>query len=148
MMKKILVMDDDSAVRMLYSEELTDEGYDVITCSDPTELTDLIEQKGPDLLLMDTRLDGCSGLDLLQSIRDRYSEMPVILCTAYPAFKYDIKSVAADDYVVKSSNLQELKDKIRNVLYGDRTLQPENDVYPEKRINIEYQETFDWKNGG
>ena len=54
-----------------------------------------------------------NGLDLLQEIRNANYRMPVILCTAYSSFKYDLKSIAADDYVVKSADLTELKLKIK-----------------------------------
>ena len=53
------------------------------------------------------------GLDLLQDIRNNYYDLPVILFTAYPEFKHDLRSIAADYYVVKSADLDELKVKIR-----------------------------------
>jgi DNA-binding response OmpR family regulator len=133
MMNKILIVDDDAAIRMLYEDELTDEGYEVLTCGEGPRVMHLIEQNGPDLLLMDIRLDGSSGLDILQGIRNRYTELPVILCTAYPAYKYDMKSVAADDYVVKSSDLKELKEKIGKILHGDKSLAPVEELCEEKK---------------
>lgn len=122
--------------RMLYEDELTDEGYEVFKCGDGSRVMDLIEQNGPDLLLMDIRLDGSNGLDLLQGIRDRYPALPVILCTAYPAYTYDMKSVAADDYVVKRSDLRELKKKIGKILHGDKSLAPVKDLCEEKKVSI------------
>ena len=95
-----------------------DEGYEVFTCDEVSRVMDLIADTAPDLLLIDIRLDGYSGLDLLQDTKTSYPALPVILCTGYPAYKYDMKSVAADDYVVKSSNLRELKEKIGKILYG------------------------------
>jgi DNA-binding response OmpR family regulator len=58
------------------------------------------------------------GLDLLQDIRKTYYDLPVILCSAYPVYKYDLKSIAADYYVVKNSTLEELKLKIKMALEG------------------------------
>ncbi|MCK4788702.1 MAG: hypothetical protein KAV87_33475, partial [Desulfobacteraceae bacterium] len=58
------------------------------------------------------------GLDLLQDIRNTYYDLPVILCTAYYDYKYDLKSIAADYYVVKSSNMKNLKAKIRMAIEG------------------------------
>ncbi len=54
-----------------------------------------------------------SGLDLLQEIRTENQKIPVILSTAYDSYQHDIKSIAADYYVVKSVDLTELKDKVR-----------------------------------
>jgi two-component system response regulator (stage 0 sporulation protein F) len=62
---------------------------------------------------LDIKLGANDGLDLLQDIRNTYYDLPVVMCTAYPDFKYDLKSIAADYYVVKSSDLRELKRKIK-----------------------------------
>jgi DNA-binding NtrC family response regulator len=54
----------------------------------------------------------------LQEIRNRYYDLPVILCSAYEVFKRDVKAIAADAYVVKSSDLTPLKKAIRRALEG------------------------------
>ena len=118
-MNKILVVDDEVSIQILYSDELTEEGYEVITCGDGSRLMALIEQEGPDIVVMDIKLGKYNGLDLLQDIRNTYYDLAVILCTAYPAFKNDLKSIAADYYVVKSSNLSELKFNIKVTLEGE-----------------------------
>ena len=115
-MSKILIVDDDVPIQILYSDELTEEGYEVITTGDGMGLLGLIEEAQPDLVVLDIRLGECSGLDLLQDIRNTYYELPVILCSAYSAFKYDPKSIAADYFVVKSSDFSELKVKIKMAL--------------------------------
>jgi two-component system response regulator (stage 0 sporulation protein F) len=115
-MIKILVVDDEKSIQILYEEELSEEGYEVITIGDGTGLVRLIEEKTPDLVILDIRLGEHNGLDLLQEIRNTFYDLPVILCTAYPAFKHDLRSIAADHYVVKSSNMKELKLKVRMAL--------------------------------
>ena len=115
-MRRILLVDDEESTRLLYAEELFDEGYEVITTSDCSGLMDLIKKQRPDLIVLDIRLGEWDGLDLLQEIRSTYYDMPVILCSAYSIYKYDIKSLAADYYVVKSYNLTELKLKIKKAL--------------------------------
>jgi len=112
-MTTILVADDEDLLCNLYAEELTDDGYRVITTCDAAELMDMIKVYGPDLILLDIKMGKYNGLDLLQEIRNANYRMPVILCTAYSSFKYDLKSIAADDYVVKSADLTELKLKIK-----------------------------------
>jgi DNA-binding response OmpR family regulator len=119
-MNKILIVDDDETIQMLYADELDEEGYDVFTIGDCTRVMTLIQEKRPDLIVMETKLGKYNGLDLLQDIRNKYQELPVILCTAYPSFKMDLKSIAADFYVVKSSSLKELKCRIKMAfLAGD-----------------------------
>jgi two-component SAPR family response regulator len=70
----------------------------------------------PDLILLDIKLKNESGLDLLQRIVKERHNLPVILCTAYSCYKDDFSAWLADGYVVKSSDLTELKHEIRRVL--------------------------------
>jgi len=86
-----------------------------------------IAQQRPDLIVLDIKIGEVNGLDILQNIRNTYYNLPVILCTAYPAFKYDLKSVAADYYVVKSADLSELKHKIKTAM--------------ERRVQLPSQQT-------
>jgi DNA-binding NtrC family response regulator len=117
-MSKILIVDDESGVCLLYQQELTFEGYEVITVSDCEGLMETIAQQRPDLIVLDIKIGEVNGLDILQKIRNTYYNLPVILCTGYPAFEYDLKSVAADYYVVKSPDLSELKHKIKTAMEG------------------------------
>jgi len=116
MMPKILVVDDEEHIRLLYSEELREAGYEVITADSGYQLLERIEQEKPDLVILDIKMVDYDGLDLLQDIRNHYYDLPVILSTAYDTFKEDIKSMAADYYVVKSFDLTELKKKITMAL--------------------------------
>jgi DNA-binding NtrC family response regulator len=117
-MSTILIMDEDRAIRMLYAEELTEEGYNVITCGDAAMLMELISRKKPDIVLMEALLSKRDGLDLLQDISYAFQGLPVILCTAYPAFREDLRSLAAYGFVIKGSNLKPLKALIEKVIEG------------------------------
>lgn len=116
MPKKILIVDDEAHIRLLYSEELTEEGYEVITAEDGLDLMERIETENPHLVILDIKMVNYNGLDLLQDIRNKFYDLPVILCSAYDTFKDDIKSIAADQYVIKSFDLTELKSKISGLL--------------------------------
>ncbi len=115
-MPKILIVDDEEGIRILYSMELRDEGYEVVTLPDGKDLLKVLDKERPDCIVLDIKMREYNGLDLLQQIRKQYYDMPVILNSAYSSFKVDIKSVAADYYVVKSSDLAELKKTIKEVL--------------------------------
>jgi DNA-binding response OmpR family regulator len=115
-MPKILIVDDEEHIRFLYSEELSDEGYEVATADSGYQLLERIEEEKPDLVILDIKMVDYNGLDLLQDIRNKYYDLPVILCTAYDTFKEDMKSIAADFYVIKSFDLTELKNKIKMAL--------------------------------
>ena len=115
-MAKILIVDDEEHIRFLYSEELTEAGYEVITAENGYRLLERIEEEKPDLIVLGIKMVDYNGLDLLQDIRNKFYNLPVVLCTAYDTFKEDMKSIAADFYVIKSFDLTELKNKIAMAL--------------------------------
>lgn len=115
---KILVVDDEAHIRLLYQEELQAEGYVVAASDGRANIVEVITSERPDLVLLDIKLEGNpkTGLDILQTIRAENAKLPVILSTAYDSFQHDLKSIAADDYVVKSVDLTTLKNTIKKVL--------------------------------
>ena len=118
LMAKILIVDDEENIRLLYGEELRDEGYEVTEAADGRDLIARIEKENPDVVVLDIKMPGYNGLDLLQEIRDNFYDLPVILSTAYGTYKGDLKTLAANAYVVKSSDLGDLKRKIVQALEG------------------------------
>jgi DNA-binding NtrC family response regulator len=115
-MSRILVVDDESSIRLLYSHELSDEGYEITTAASATEAIETLQKNEFDLILLDIKLKNESGLDLLQKIVKERHNLPVILCTAFSCYKDDFSAWLADGYVVKSADLQELKNEIKKVL--------------------------------
>jgi DNA-binding response OmpR family regulator len=75
-----------------------------------------LQQDDFDLILLDIKLKNESGLDLLQKIVKERHNLPVILCTAFSCYKDDFSAWLADGYVVKSTDLQELKSEVKKVL--------------------------------
>jgi len=117
-MPKIMVVDDEASIRMLYREEFEDENYEVVEAEDGDGLLEKIEAQSPDVIVLDIKMAAYDGLDLLQEIRQKFQELPVIISSAYGAYKGDYKTLAADYYVVKSSDLSELKQKVKKALEG------------------------------
>ena len=115
-MAKILVVDDEPGLRLLYTAELEDEGYQVVSAADCSEAAAALENESIDLVVLDIQIRQESGLEMLQKIVKERSGLPVILCSAYNCYKDDFASWLADAYVVKSSNLQELKSEITRLL--------------------------------
>jgi DNA-binding NtrC family response regulator len=115
-MTRILVVDDERNIRLLYSQELSEEGYQVSTAASASEAAEKLTESNYDLVVLDIKLKNESGLDLLQKIVKERHDMPVILCTAFSCYKDDFSTWLADGYVVKSSDPQELKDEINRVL--------------------------------
>ncbi len=115
-MAKILVVDDEPGLRLLYAAELEDEGYDVVTAEDCATAAAALEKEVIDLVVLDIQIKQESGLEMLQKIVKERSGLPVILCSAYNCYKDDFSSWLADAYVVKSSNLDELKSEVARLV--------------------------------
>lgn len=144
-MYKILVADDEEAILLLYTEELSEEGYEVLACRKGSVLMDLIETEHPELLVLDICLGPDDGLDLLREIKRKHNGMPVILCSAYECFKNDIRSARADDFVLKGSSLEELKKKIRKILFKASRSNHEPEMRGfSRRLHGYQQESFGW----
>jgi len=119
-MAHLLVIDDEGDIRHLYAAELEDEGHTVVTCSNRSEAMAQLQHQVFDLVILDIQLNQESGLELLQEIARERENVPVILCTAYSCYKDDFSSWLADAYVVKSSNLSELKNEVQRILDQNR----------------------------
>lgn len=115
-MPRILIVDDEEHIRTLYALELEDEGYEVLPLATGKGLAQHVRSFRPDVVVLDIKMVDVSGLDVLQEIRKEFYDLPVILCSAYGSYKGDLKSIAADYYVVKSSDLTELKKKIKTAI--------------------------------
>ena len=112
-MATILVVDDEQHILQYYSEELAEDGHEILTLESGDSLLERISLYRPDVVVLDIKLGKWDGLDLLQEIRKNFYNMPVILCSAYDTFKKDLRSIAADYYVTKSYDLSELKGRIK-----------------------------------
>ena len=121
-MARILLVDDEEHIRYYYNEALSEEGHKVSTVGSGHNLLRRIDFLQPEVVILDIRLVHYDGLELLQEIRKRFYDLPVILCTAYDTFKYDEKAAAADSYVVKSFDLSELKMAIQRAVEADTSI--------------------------
>lgn len=118
-MKKILVVDDEENIRFLYQEELEEEGYTVEVAAHGQEALEKVNIFRPDLVTLDIRMPGMDGVETLRKIREVQRNLPVILCSAYGEYKQDLTTWASDAYVIKTSDLTELKGTIRMLLSRD-----------------------------
>jgi DNA-binding response OmpR family regulator len=116
-MKNILLVEDEEVQRILYKEELKDCGYKVRTASNGKEALKMIEKKRPDLVILDILMPHMNGFDTIREMLNSDPELHVIINSAYSHYKDNFMSWAADDYIVKSSDLGELKSAIKRVLH-------------------------------
>jgi len=114
--QRILIVDDEEPIRLLYKAELEEEGFEVLSTSKARHALELVGSERVDLVVLDIQMPDMDGIEALQKIVGKKRDMPVIINSAYPHFKDNFMTWIADEYVVKSPDLQELKDKIRNTL--------------------------------
>lgn len=115
-MYKLLVVENEQPLRSWYEEELKEEGYNVTGVPDVKGALERVRREMFHLVILDVKMPGMSGLELLEKMLGEERRIPVIINTAYPRYKNDFMSWAAEAFVVKSSNLSELKGTIREVL--------------------------------
>ncbi len=115
---RVLVVEDDTAIRRGLVDALTFHGYAVIEAGDGEAATRRALEDGPDLVLLDCMLPKGSGLDALRRIRAAKPTLPVILVTALGSEDDRVAglSLGADDYVVKPFSVRELAARVEAVL--------------------------------
>lgn len=116
MKKRILVVEDEKPLCLLYEEELSKEGYEVTAVTDAESALAKLAQGQFDLIVTDIRMPGKNGIELITQIMGLRKDIPIIINSAYQSYKEDFMTWAADAYVVKSSSLDELKGRIKQLL--------------------------------
>ncbi len=115
-MTTILLVEDDKNQRLLYKEELKLEGYETVTAADGKEALEKVEEQLPDIVVMDINMPRMGGTETMGRILNKNKKIPIIINTAYSNYRSNFMSWAADAYIVKSSDLTELKNKIKELL--------------------------------
>jgi len=115
-MKKILLVDDEEGIQLLYQEEFQDEGYEVISAFTGEEALEKFKSEIPDLVILDIQMPGMNGIEVLRQMKMIAPQLPVILSTAYHEYKQDLSAWASDEFIVKSPDLQNLKAAVRKHL--------------------------------
>ena len=115
-MKKILIVDDEENIRILYKEELEEEGYQIDLAKNGEEALEKVSSFQPDLVTLDIKMPGMDGIEVLKRIRESQKKIPIVMCSAYGDYKQNLATWASDAYVVKCADLTELKSTIRRLL--------------------------------
>jgi two-component system, OmpR family, response regulator MprA len=123
---RILVVDDDRALRDALRRVLTLAGYEVQVAADGEQAIELVVQAVPDAVVLDVGLPGIDGLEVCRRLRRLGNRVPILMLTARDAVsdRIDGLDAGADDYLVKPFDVEELKARVRALL---RRTGPEGD---------------------
>lgn len=116
--RRILVVDDEDALRTVLSAELNSEGYEVGTAADGMEALDELQKGAYDLVLLDIRMPNMNGFEVLKVIKERHAGTKVIMLTGFADLKNAIESkkLGAEDFVSKPYDLVDLLTTIDRVM--------------------------------
>ena len=118
MKNKILLVEDESDLRMISSDVLKDEGYEVLNASNGLEGLKKVKEENPDLIVADVMMPRMDGFTMVKEIREFNSHIPILFLTAKSSIE-DIEEgfeTGANDYIKKPFELRELIIRIKALL--------------------------------
>src|SRR5512135_1114050 len=117
-MKPIWVIDDDRSIRWVFEKALAREGLPYKTFSEAQEALDALERGAPQVLVSDIRMPGASGLELLQSVKQRHPGLPIIIMTAYSDLESAVAAFqgGAFEYLPKPFDVDQALELVRRAL--------------------------------
>ncbi len=127
---KVLVIDDERAIRKLLRTGLTTQGYDILEAEDGKTALDLLA-RDPEMVILDLGLPDMKGLDLLKAIRARNEGVPIVVLSSRgdEAGKVAALDLGADDYVTKPFGMDELLARLRTALRHQLHVQGERPIF-------------------
>ena len=141
-MANILIVDDQPYLQELFSQELVDEGHNIVSITDAQSVSGYLKNSKPDLILLDLYLNGFEGWDVLHGIKSRYPHLPVLIVTAYDSYADDPRVSEAEGYWIKSSlDLDNLKQKIEHILGRKAKSEMGNNKAPIRTVPQSYDGT-------
>ena len=115
---RLLLVDDDAAIRWSLSETLNEEGHEVRTAENAEQALALLDEYAPDLILSDIRMPGLDGIELLKRVKQNDPSIDVVLMTAYDDMPTVVKAMreGAFDFLVKPLESKELNAVLERAL--------------------------------
>lgn len=119
---KILIVDDEDAFRMLLAATLEDEGFEISTAPDGERALECIKERTYDIALLDVRMPGIDGMELLKKIRQDSPTTDCIMLTGFQDVELAVSAIknGAKDFLGKTQSVDELMMRINNVLRAHR----------------------------
>jgi DNA-binding NtrC family response regulator len=115
---RVMVVDDEEALRTVLSAELQGEGYQVASAGDGQEAINILTTQEFDLILLDIKMPNVDGFEVLKFVKDRHPKTKVVMLTGFADLKNAIESkkLGAEDFVSKPYDLVDLLTTVERVL--------------------------------
>ncbi|MBE0432146.1 response regulator [candidate division WOR-3 bacterium] len=115
--KRILICDDEEPIRLLLAEALQD-SYDIVEAANGRDALRLATKEHIDLIIIDIKMPQVHGLEAIERIRERDSNVPIIICSAYPLMEDDIVVKTSDiaAFITKPIDIESLKSRITELI--------------------------------
>ncbi|MFC5793758.1 response regulator [Thalassorhabdus alkalitolerans] len=117
-MPKILIVDDQYGIRVLLKEILHKDGYEVFQAANGMQALELAEKEKPDLVLLDMKIPGMDGIEILRRLKEKDQSIRVVMMTAYGELSMiqDAKSLGALTHIANPFDIEELRESIKEYL--------------------------------
>ncbi len=117
-MKKILIVDDQKGIRILLDEVFSREGYEIHQASNGLEALNILKVEDINCVLLDMKIPGMSGLDILKHIRENKLSIPVFMMTAFreQELMNEARELGVINYFTKPFNIFDIRNEVINVL--------------------------------
>ncbi len=134
---RILIIDDDEKNRKLLKMRLLSENFDVVEAEDGTKGLELAESENVDLILLDIKMPGMSGLDVLTEFEKKEVEVPVVMMTAYGSESIAVEAFkkGATDYLIKPFDTQMAAKRVADIIEKN-SLRKSNEKLVERLKSI------------
>jgi len=116
-MQSILIVDDQPYMQHLFTVELTEKNYTIITAENIEKARTYLDSVKLNLVILDLYINGFKGWDLLEEIKQEHPGLPVLIVTAYDNLMNDPRAKKADGYLIKDfDNINNIGQKVRDLI--------------------------------
>lgn len=116
--KKLLIVDDQQGIRLLLNEVFKREGYETFLAANGIEALDIAERIKPDGVLLDMKIPGMDGIEILKRLKSKMPDVPVVMMTAYGELDLiqEAMKLGAAHYFTKPFDIYEVRDAVNAML--------------------------------
>lgn len=116
--RKILIVDDQHGIRLLLNEVFKKEGYQIFLAANGIEALSIFDKEAIDCVLLDMKIPGMNGIEILRHLKERQSTIPVVMMTAYGEQNLieEALELGAVKYFTKPFNIFDIQKEVKKIL--------------------------------